>query len=127
MRTFLDMQGKYSKYASFLLSAFGKSNIYVCWTANKSFLRHFLLHIYLFRGDSLKQLFFRKSKQKAHYDMFIIFRNQVKYNKMKAKASYYENAEIIYLKIKMTHLNYGKFLKIWVDLINLKIRRKTLD
>ena len=35
---------------------------------------------------------FRRSKQKAHYDMFIIFRNQVKYNKMKAKASYYENA-----------------------------------
>ena len=35
---------------------------------------------------------FRKSKQKAHYDMFIIFRNQVKYNKMKANASYYENA-----------------------------------
>ena len=53
---------------------------------------------------------FRKSKQKAHYDMFIIFRNQVKYNKMKAKASYYENAVNENKNERVVHSQLNEYL-----------------
>ena len=59
---------------------------------------------------------FRKSKQKAYYDMFIIFRNQVKYNKMKAKASYYENA---------VNENKNDSSKLWKILKNMGLPNKS--